>query len=75
MPRKQLNIGLTPEQHDLVKAAAEDAEMTVTAFCRQAIIDAATPPEPEDQIDTYSPGFLAWLMALLAAAKQRTPAA
>ena len=32
MPRKLLNIGLSPEQRALVRAAAEAEELSITAF-------------------------------------------
>ena len=61
--RKQLNIGLTLEQYQLVLCAAQEAEITVTEFCREAILQASEPQEteagPEGQI------IPAWLVALL----------
>ena len=63
--RKQLNIGLTLEQYDLVQAASQDEEITVTEFCRNAILEAATPVEPELEAGHESPAIPAWLMALL----------
>ena len=64
-PRKQLNIGLTLEQYDMVQAAAEDEEITVTEFCRNAILEAATPVEPEQEAGHEGPTMPAWLMAFL----------
>ena len=50
MPRKQLNIGLRPEDYEQVLAAAEEAGQDVTGFCRGVILAAAVPspvePEP-----------------------------
>ena len=50
MPRKQLNIGLRPEDYEQVLAAAEEAGQDVTGFCRGVILAAAAPspvePEP-----------------------------
>ena len=34
MPRKQLNIGLTPAQYEAVRIAAEEGGATITADCR-----------------------------------------
>ena len=46
-PRKQLNIGLSEEQYELLLlAAAESVSVNVMAFCRAAILDAALPVEP-----------------------------
>ena len=35
MPRKQLNIGLTPAQYEAVRMAAEEEGQTITAYCRR----------------------------------------
>ena len=47
MPRLQVNLSFTAEAFEVVKAAAESQEVSVTAFCRGAIMDAAE-PLPED---------------------------
>ena len=48
--RKQLNIGLEPEDFIRLKAAAEVEHITVTAFARRAVLDALDPPDlPEGQ--------------------------
>ena len=44
--RKQLSIGLSPEQFQMVKAAADLEDKNVTAFYRDAILEAAE-PQPE----------------------------
>lgn len=49
MPRKQLNIGVRPEDYELVLAAAEEAGQDVTGFCRAAILRAAAPQPVEPQ--------------------------
>ena len=36
--RKQLNIGITPDQYEAVRIAAEEEEQTITVYCRQAIM-------------------------------------
>ena len=60
-PRHQVNISLSPEQHQLLKEAAEAEGITVARFVRNAALDAAQPLEGPD------PGtsFPAWLIALL----------
>ena len=63
MPRLQVNLSFTAEAFEVVKEAAESQEVSVTAFCRGAIMDAAEQPIPED-LETG--GFPAWLLALLA---------
>ena len=68
MPRLQVNLSFTAEAFEVVKAAAESQEVSVTAFCRGAIMDAAE-PLPED---LEAGGFPAWLLALLALLR-RTP--
>ena len=44
--RKQLNIGITPDQYEAVRIAAEEEGQTITLYCRQAIMEKAA-PEPE----------------------------
>ena len=70
MPRLQVNLSFTAEAFEVVKAAAESQEVSVTAFCRGAIMDAAE-PLPED-LEAENGGFPAWLLALLALLR-RTP--
>ena len=43
MPRKQLNIGLTPAQYEAVRIAAENEGQKVTVYCRGAILEKAMP--------------------------------
>ena len=64
-PRKQLNIGLTPEQYALVQEAAEAEDITVTEFCRDAILEAATSVEPQLETGHEGPAMPAWLVAFL----------
>ena len=73
MTRKQLNIGLSPEQHALVKAAAEAEELSITAFCRAAILDRAE-PEPEMVGEQVLPAIPAWLLHFLVFVTRRGPA-
>ena len=57
MPRKQLNIGITPAQYEAVRIAAEEEGVTITAYCRDAIMEKAA-PEPEIP-DVATPARLA----------------
>ena len=43
MSRKQLNIGLTPAQYEAIRIAAEEEGETITAYCRDAIMEKAAP--------------------------------
>ena len=70
MPRLQVNLSFTAEAFEVVKTAAESQEVSVTAFCRAAIMDAAE-PMPEG-VEAENGGFPAWLLALLALLR-RTP--
>ena len=70
MPRLQVNLSFTAEAFEVVKTAAESQEVSVAAFCRAAIMDAAQ-PIPED-VEAVAGGFPAWLLALLALLR-RTP--
>ena len=58
--RKQLNVGLSLDQYAQVQAAAEEAGQTVTAFCRDAILDRVAPPP-----DIATPAVPAWLLHFL----------
>ena len=58
--RKQLNIGISQDQYEMIKTAAEQEGLTVTAFGRDAILEAAE-PQPE----TMAQGLPAWLAAFL----------
>ena len=65
MARKQLNIGLSQEQYEAVKEAAAAEEVTVTAYCRDAILTRAM-PEPEPDPELLAVGALpAWLLHVL----------
>ena len=60
--RKQLNIGLRPDQFEPVKTAADQEEKNVTAFCRDIILDAA---QPNPELDEMGHRLPAWLAAVL----------
>ena len=66
----QLQRALTAEDRADVLAAAEAEGLSLTAFCRAAILDAAQQPEPGPQIETGGVGFLAWLLAMLSAGRR-----
>ena len=69
----QLHHALTAEEREQVAHAAEAEGLSLTAFCRAAILEASVPPEHGADIDTNGVGFLAWLMAVLSAARRGTP--
>ena len=62
--RKQLNIGISQEQYEMIKSAAEREGLTVTAFSRDAILEAAE-PQAEPGHETMAQGLPAWLAAFL----------
>ena len=66
----QLQHALTAEEREQVARAAEVEGLSLTAFCRASILEAATPAEPGAGVDTDGLGFLAWLMAVLSAARR-----
>ena len=47
MPRKQLNVTLTPEQYAAVQEAAAEEGMKVATYCCREAILARAMPEPE----------------------------
>ena len=61
MPRKQLNVTLTPEQYEAVQAAAAEEGVKVAVYCRDAILAQAM-PEPELPDSVALP---AWLLHFL----------
>ena len=56
MPRKQLNIGITPAQYEAVRIAAEEEGVTITAYCRDAIMERAAPEPEVPDVATLPPG-------------------
>ena len=66
MTRKQLNIGLAPEDFARVQEVARKRGVTVTALCRGAILDTLDTKRSASQ---GSPGAkqsgAAWLVAML----------
>ena len=69
----QLHHALTAEEREQVSHAAEAEGLSLTAFCRSAILEAAAPAEHGAGIDADGVGFLAWLMAVLSAARRGSP--
>lgn len=61
--RKQLNIGLDQEDYDRIKAAADEEHLTVTAYCRRAILYAVDLPELSES--QGADGIPAWLLSVL----------
>ena len=61
MPRKQLNIGITLSQYEAVRIAAEAEGVTITAYCRDAIMDRADPQPDIPDLATLP----AWLLHFL----------
>ena len=61
MPRKQLNVTLSPEQYAAVQEAAAEEGVKVAAYCRNAILARAM-PEPELPGEAALP---AWLLHFL----------
>ena len=68
--RKQLNIGITPDQYEAVRIAAEEEEQTITVYCRQAIMEKAA-PEPELPDVTGLPTWLIHLLLFISRGKTR----
>ena len=62
MPRKQLNVTLTPEQYAAVQEAAAEEGVKVATFCCREAILARAMPEPElPDVST----LLTWLLDFL----------
>ena len=70
MPRKQLNIGITLSQYEQVRIAAEEEGVTITAYCRDAIMEKAA-PEPEIPDVTGLPTWLIHFLLFLSRGKTR----
>ena len=64
MPRKQLNIGITPAQYESVRIAAEEEGQTITAYCRDAIMEKAAPEPEVPDVATLPPWLLHFLLLL-----------
>ena len=63
MPRKQLNVTLTPEQYAAVQEAAAEEGVKVATYCREAILARAM-PEPEPEFPDVA-ALPAWLLHFL----------
>ena len=68
MPRKQLNVTLTPEQYAAVQEAA--AEEEVATYCREAILARAM-PEPELPDVATLPAWLLHFLLFLTRGKTK----
>jgi hypothetical protein len=68
--RKQLNIGITPDQYEAVRIAAEEEEQTITLYCREAILAQAM-PEPELPDVATLPAWLLHFLIFVARGKAR----
>ena len=67
MPRKQVNVSLSPEDYDRVEAAAWEDHVTVAAWCRAAVLDELYNLESDDVEDDHpDSGIAAWFLTLLA---------
>lgn len=69
--RRQLNIGVTPEQYEMIQAAALAEEVTVTEFCRDAIMSRAE-PEPEPVGVSAVPAWLVHLLLFFSRGRARS---
>ena len=70
MPRKQLNVTLSPEQYEAVQAAAAEEGVKVAAYCREAILAQAM-PEPELPDVATFPAWLLHFLIFVARGKAR----
>ena len=70
MPRKQLNIGLSLSQYEAVRVAAEEEGVTVTVYCRDAVMEKAA-PEPEIPDVAALPAWLLHVLLFLTRGKTR----
>ena len=61
MPRKQLNVTLTPEQYAAVQEAAAQEGVKVATYCREAILSR---PMPEPELPNVA-ALPAWLLHFL----------
>ena len=68
--RKQLNIGITPDQYEAVRIAAEEEGQTITVYCREAILEKAA-PEPEIPDVTGLPMWLIHFLLFISKGKTR----
>ena len=59
MPRKQLNVTLSPEQYAAEQEAAAEEGVKVATYCREAILARAMPEPPDAAM------IPAWLLHFL----------
>ena len=70
MPRKQLNVTLTPEQYAAVQEAAAEEGVKVATYCREAILVRAM-PEPELPDVATLPAWLLHFLIYITGGKTR----
>ena len=70
MPRKQLNIGITLAQYEAVRIAAKEEGVSITVYCRRAIMEKAA-PEPEIPDVTGLPLWLVHFLLFVTMGKTR----
>ena len=66
MPRRQINVSLTPEDYERVEAAAWEDHVTVSAWCRDAVMDALEGVEEGGDAGEEASLFAAWWLATMA---------
>ena len=70
MPRKQLNVTLSPEQYAAVQEAAAEEGVKVATYCREAILARAM-PEPEFPGEAMIPAWLLHFILFVTRGKTR----
>ena len=70
MPRKQLNVTLSPEQYAAVQEAAAEEGVKVATYCREAIL-ARVMPEPELPGEAMIPAWLLHFILFVTRGKTR----
>ena len=68
MPRKQVNVSLSPEDYERIQAAAWEDHLTPAAWCRAAVLDALDNLDSGGDDGDAHPdsGIAAWFLTLLA---------
>ena len=71
MPRKQLNVTLTPEQYAAVQEAAAEEGVKVATYCCREVILARAMPEPELPDVSTLPTWLLHFLLFVTLSKTR----
>ena len=66
MPRRQINVSLTPEDYERVEAAAWEDHVTVSAWCRDAVMDTLEGVDDPGDAGAEASLFAAWWLATMA---------